>query len=136
MVRSEGEKLKRVIVCTPEHEYAHASNLEKHNIGELGNPKIAIQQHDALKSKLSEFGTEVIDIPELPEHPNSVFTRDTALSTPSGLPDTILHLDKVLMTLGQEQLLYCREFVSDFTGLDWTLEEDVRDNWPKALLKK
>jgi len=195
MVRSEGEKLKRVIVCTPEHEYAHASNLGKHNIGELGNPEIAIQQHDALKSKLSEFGAEVIDISELTGHPNSVFTRDTALFTPRGyiklrlgletrqgeeewmaatldsrkefcigeiktpgtveggdvvlagkvafigkslrtnaegikqvsallkmmgyeirvikLPDTILHLDKTLMTLGSEQLLYCREFVSE-----------------------
>jgi len=194
MVKSEGEKLKQVIVCTPEHEYTHASNFEKHNIGELGNPKLAIQQHDALKSKLVEFGAEVIDVPELAEHPNSVFTRDTALSTPQGyirlrlgletrqgegawmaaildsfkepyvgeiktpgtveggdvvlagnvafigksqrtnkegikqlstllkmmgyeiqvikLPDTILHLDKVLMVLGTEQILYCQEFVS------------------------
>ena len=62
----------------------HVRNLEKHNIGELGNPKAAIQQHDILKSKLIEFGAEVIDIPELNEHPNSVFTRDTALCTPRG----------------------------------------------------
>ena len=84
MLRNEGESLKRVVVCTPKHEYARASNFEKHNIGELGNPKVAIQQHDTLKSKLSEFGAEVIDIPELDEHPNSVFTRDTALCTPRG----------------------------------------------------
>jgi len=36
MVRNEGERLKRVIVCTPRQEYARASNLEKHNIGDLG----------------------------------------------------------------------------------------------------
>ncbi len=84
MLRNEGESLKRVIVCTPKREYACASNLKKHNIGELGNPKVAVQQHDKLKSKLREFGAEVIDIPELDEHPNSVFTRDTALCTPQG----------------------------------------------------
>ena len=84
MLRNEGESLKRVIVCTPKHEYARAANLKKHNIGELGNPEIAVQQHDKLKSKLGEFGAEVIDIIELDEHPNSVFTRDTALCTPRG----------------------------------------------------
>ena len=84
MVRNEGESLKRVVVCTPKREYTSASNLEKHNIGELGNPKVTIQQHDTLKSKLKEFGAEVMDIPELDEHPNSVFTRDTALCTPKG----------------------------------------------------
>ena len=84
MLSNEGERLKRVVVCTPRQEYARDSNFEKHNIGKLGDPKIAIQQHDALKSKLREFGAEVIDIPELDEHPNSVFTRDTALCTPKG----------------------------------------------------
>jgi arginine deiminase len=64
MLRNEGESLKRVVVCTPKREYARAGNFEKHNIGELGNPKIAIQQHGTLKSKLSEFGAEVIDILE------------------------------------------------------------------------
>ena len=195
MLRSEGERLKRVVVCTPRHEYACATNLEKHNIGNLGNPKVAIQQHDRLKAKLREFNVEVVDIAELNEHPNSVFTRDTALCTPQGyiklnlglktrqgedewmadaldsigepcageikapgtveggdvvlagavafiaesirtnkegitqfsvllekmgyeiriikLPDTILHLDKVLITLGPKQLLYCKEIVSE-----------------------
>ena len=84
MLKNEGERLKRVIVCTPKREYACATNLEKHNIGKLGNPKVAVQQHDKLKSKLREFSAEVIDIPELDEHPNSVFTRDTALCTPQG----------------------------------------------------
>lgn len=84
MLRNEGERLKQVVVCTPKYEFPRASNLEKHNIGELGNPKAAIQQHDTLKSKLGEFGTELMDIPELEEHPNSVFTRDTALCTPQG----------------------------------------------------
>jgi arginine deiminase len=84
MLRNEGESLKRVVVCSPKREYARAGNFENHNIGELGNPEVAILQHGMLKSKLSEFGAEVIDIPELDKHPNSVFTRDTALCTPRG----------------------------------------------------
>ncbi len=215
MLRSEGERLKRVVVCTPQHEYAHASNLEKHNIGELSNPGVAIQQHDMLKSKLIEFGAEVIDISELDKHPNSVFTRDTALCTPRGyiklrlgletrqgeeewmaatldslnepcigeikapgtveggdvvlageiafigksirtnaegikqlsvllkmmgydirvikLPNTILHLDKALMTLGAEQVLYCKELVSkekinSFDGIEISCGGDTTAN--------
>ena len=58
--------------------------LEKHNIGELGEVETAVFQHNTLKSTLRAFGAEVIDLPELEDHPNSVFTRDTALSTPKG----------------------------------------------------
>jgi dimethylargininase len=66
-------------------EYARgASDLEKHNIGELSRPEVAIQQHDRLKATLRGFGAGVLDIPELEDHPNSVFTRDTALCTPRG----------------------------------------------------
>ena len=205
MLRNEGERLRKVIVCTPRKEYALGANdLEKHNIGELGDPIIAIEQHNALKSTLKEFGAKVIDTPELENHPNSVFTRDTALSTPRGyvklrlgiesrqdegqwmadvlekigekcvgevippgtvdggdvilagdiafigrsvrtnkdginqlsgilakigyeirvilLPDTILHLDKVLMTLGPRQLLYCNDLIAEkkIEGFDVT----------------
>jgi dimethylargininase len=215
MLSNEGERLKQVVVCTPRKEYARASNLEKHNIGELGDPKLAIQQHDTLKSKLRDFGAEVIDIPELAEHPNSVFTRDTALCTPQGyvklrpgletrqgeegwmaealeaieepcvggieapgtveggdivlagkvafigrsirtnkygirqlstllemigyevrlieLPDTILHIDKALMALGPEQVLYCREIVpkekiKGFEGIGISCSGDTTAN--------
>ena len=215
MLKSEGERLKQVVVCTPKYEYSHASNLKKHNIGELGNPKIAIQQHGTLKSKLIEFGAKVIDIPELAGHPNSVFTRDTALCTPQGyvklrlgletrqgedewmaetlnsykeccigeikapgtveggdvvlagnvafigksirtniegikqlsailekmeykiriieLPDTVLHLDKALMTLGPEHVLYNKELVSKtdingFQGVSISCEGNITAN--------
>jgi len=195
MVRDEGERLNQVVVCTPRKEYTRGnSDLERHNIGALSDPVVAIQQHNVLKATLKEFGAEVIDIPELENHPNSVFTRDTALSTPRGyvklrlglesrqdedkwmadaleaigeecvgeiiapgtveggdvvlagevafvgrsirtnqegikqlsgmltkmgyeirvivLPDTILHLDKVLMVLGSRRVLYCGELVT------------------------
>ena len=35
-----------------------------------------------MKSTIAAFGAEVIDLSEMSGHPNSVFTRDTALSTP------------------------------------------------------
>ena len=202
LVKNEGDPLKRVVVCTPKEEYARASNRKEHNIGDLGNPAVAIQQHDALKNTLKDFGAEVLDVPELAGHPNSVFTRDTAICTPQGyiklllglptrqsegawmaqvldaqgtscigeikppgtleggdvvlagevafigrsvrtnaegirqfadimipmgfairvinLPETILHLDKVLMVLGGKQALYCKELISqeDIKGFD------------------
>jgi len=84
MVRNEGDKLTRAVVCTPNREYFRLDNLEEHNIDGLANPEIAFQQHALLKSTLAAFGVEVIDIPELDGHPNSVFTRDAALCTPEG----------------------------------------------------
>ena len=41
-------------------------------------------QHLALKNLLINYGFEVHDMPELKDHPNSVFTRDTSLVTPQG----------------------------------------------------
>jgi dimethylargininase len=94
MVRNEGERLRQVVVCTPREEYARgASDLEKHNIGELSDPEIAIRQHKVLQATLEEFGAKVLDIPELEGHPNSVFTRDTALCTPQGYIELWLGLE-------------------------------------------
>ena len=195
MIRNEGERLQHVVVCTPRKEYALGARDPKHNIGELSDPEVAIQQHTALQTTLGEFGAQVLDILELEGHPNSVFTRDTALCTPQGyielrlgletrqgegewmaraldaigvprvgritapgtveggdvvlagkvafvgrsirtneegirqlsgmlevmgyeirvieLPDTILHLDKALMVLDPNQVLYCQELVTE-----------------------
>ena len=93
MLRNEGDRLTRVVVCTPREEYFRASDLKNHNITQLADRNLAIQQHDTLKSKIMEFGSEVIDIPELANHPNSVFTRDTALCTPNGYIKVRLGLD-------------------------------------------
>jgi dimethylargininase len=202
MLGSEGERLTRVVVCTPGDGYCNAHNLEKHNIIESPDRDRAIEQHDALKDCLRTFGAEVIDVPELPGHPNSVFTRDTALCTRLGyielrmgletrrgeeewmsrilvslgeplfgrieapgtveggdvilagsvafvghsirtneagveqlasfltafdydvrvipLPDSILHLDKVLMLAGPDRAIYCRDLIpkDSLRGLD------------------
>ncbi len=93
MLKNEGDGLLCVIVCSPKKEYFRVSNLKKHNITQLANRNLAIQQHNMLKSKIADFGSKVIDIPELANHPNSVFTRDTALCTPNGYIKLRLGLD-------------------------------------------
>jgi len=216
MLRDESDRLEKVVVCAPRREYSRASSdLERHNIGVLGSPEMAISQHDTLKTALRRFGAEVIDAPELIGHPNSVFTRDTAVCTPRGyiklrlglesrqgeeewmaailkelgktcageieapgtveggdivlagsvafighsirtneegilqlsrflkkmgyeirvieLPETILHLDKILMVLGSGKILYCSEFVSQqdiagYFGIDVPCGEEATAN--------
>jgi dimethylargininase len=84
MLRSEADRLTRVIVSTPVQEYTKAENLKAHNILEPADQETAVRQHDLIKETMRSFGSEVIDVPELEGHPNSVFTRDTALCTPDG----------------------------------------------------
>ena len=84
MIRNEGDTLKQVIVCTPRTEYYRAAELNRHNLTVPADPGTAMRQHQLLTELLSREGAEVIDLPELPGHPNSVFTRDTAVITPEG----------------------------------------------------
>ena len=84
MLRNEGDRLTRAVVSTPESQYFRVASLEAHNMNEEADREKTQQQHGQLKSMLSGFGCEVIDAPELADHPNSVFTRDVALSTPRG----------------------------------------------------
>ena len=93
MLRNEGDSLSRVVVCSPKHEYFHVSDPAAHNIGEIADPETAKRQHDRLKSALAAFGADVVDVPELTDHPNSVFVRDTALCTPEGYVKLRLGLD-------------------------------------------
>lgn len=84
MIRSEGDILTKVAVCSPKSEYFKVSNFKRHNFFQIPDYKKAIEQHDILKFILNDFGCQVIDIPELANHPNSVFTRDTSVCTPEG----------------------------------------------------
>ncbi len=84
MVKSEGERLRRVIICRPEREYYRVNNLQAHNIQMVADQVLALRQYGELKKLLEKSGCEVIEIPELKNHPNSVFVRDTALVTPRG----------------------------------------------------
>jgi dimethylargininase len=84
MLSNEGDRLTRVVVCTPGDQYCCVSDLKRHNILEPADPGRALEQHRTLKDCLANFGCHVIDAPELAGHPNAVFTRDTALCTPEG----------------------------------------------------
>jgi len=83
-VRSEGDRLRRVIICAPRREYFRVDNLEAHNIAATADPPKARRQHARLRTALREAGATVINLPELVEHPNSVFARDACLVTPGG----------------------------------------------------
>ena len=74
----------RVIVSSPGKEYFSVSELDKHNITSLSDPEKALIQHLALKTLLIDYGFKVLDVPELKDHPNSVFTRDSSLVTSRG----------------------------------------------------
>jgi dimethylargininase len=84
MVNHEGAALTRVVVCTPREQYFRVGDCDAHNIRQCADPARTVTQHHTLKAVLAHSGCEVIDLPELPDHPNSVFTRDTALCTPKG----------------------------------------------------
>jgi dimethylargininase len=84
MVRSEGDRLKGVVVSTPGDAYFNVADLAAHNINECPDRANTLQQFSVLRSTMEAFGCEVIDVPELADHPNSVFPRDVALCTPRG----------------------------------------------------
>ena len=79
MIKNEGDRLIKVIVCSPNREYFNIENLKNHNIKEAADRNLAIEQHNKLKAIMKNAGVEVTDTGELPGHPNSVFTRDAAV---------------------------------------------------------
>jgi dimethylargininase len=84
MVRNEGETLRRVVVCAPRREYFRVEDPESHNIGEPADQAKAAAQHRYLRAVLRGAGARVVNLKELPGHPNSVFARDTSLMVPDG----------------------------------------------------
>ncbi len=76
--------MKRVVTCPPIIEYFEVDDIKRHNINQPTDSAKAFQQHEELRSVISESGCKVVRIPELAGHPNSVFTRDTSLVTPEG----------------------------------------------------
>jgi len=93
MVKNEGDRLTRVVVSTPGDDYFNPGNLADHNLTQLADRDLTLQQHAELKATLQSGGAAVIDLPELAGHPNSVFTRDTALATPEGYVKLNMGLD-------------------------------------------
>ncbi|MFP4344631.1 MAG: dimethylarginine dimethylaminohydrolase family protein [Anaerolineales bacterium] len=84
MLRNEGHRLRRVVVSSPGEAYFEPEDLEVHNLTARVDGERAASQHAALSALLMSCGAEVIAVPALEGHPNSVFTQDTALATPQG----------------------------------------------------
>lgn len=82
--KSKKPLLRQVVMCSPSVEYFIVDNKQKHNITESADKNIAIYQHRNLVKTIENLGTEVLLINELKAHPNSVFTKDTAVSIPAG----------------------------------------------------
>jgi dimethylargininase len=93
MVRNEGDMLRRVVLCSPRREYCRVADPRSHNIHEIADRQTSLEQHRQLRDVLAGAGAEVVDVPELPDHPNSVFTRDTSLVTPQGYIQLRMGLD-------------------------------------------
>lgn len=85
MLQDEGARLRWVAVCAPGAAYFSVVDLAAHNIHERADRARAEAQHRALRAALAACGAEVLVVPELAGHPNSVFTQDVALATPEGL---------------------------------------------------
>jgi dimethylargininase len=76
--------MNRIVVSSPGAEYFDPGDLQSHNIAARPDAERAVAQHAALKQMLADSGFSVADVPGLPGHPNSVFTRDTAVCIPGG----------------------------------------------------
>jgi dimethylargininase len=59
-------------------------SVTRQNFVEVPCADAACRQHSALRRALRGAGAEVVEITELPCHPNSVFVRDVALVVPDG----------------------------------------------------
>lgn len=84
MLRSEGDRLTKVVVSRPGDAYFDPRTHKANNINEVADRDETQRQYDRLISVMRAFGSEVVEVPELPGHPNSVFTRDVSLCTPKG----------------------------------------------------
>lgn len=84
MLHNEGERLVRVVVSSPRKEYYRVTDPLEHNLNEAAEPERTQAQHRGLVAAMVERGVEIVDVPELEGHPNSVFTRDVSLVTPEG----------------------------------------------------
>ena len=92
-VAHEAHFLKEVVLCPPQKEYFSVSDKKSHNITELADREKAVLQHQLLTELISKIGVNIIAIDELQGHPNSVFTRDTALVTPKGFVKLRMGID-------------------------------------------
>jgi dimethylargininase len=119
MWRSEGDKIKKMILCPPGPEYLKVDDLEEYGFKELPDLETARKQFLALQAAVEAAGGEVIAVEELRGHPNSVFTRDVSLGTPDGFVQVRMGLpsrrgeepwmSEILSELGMDRVGEIRE---------------------------
>jgi len=93
MIRSEADPLRTVLVCPPGPAYAGVSDLAAQNIAEVPDLVLAGEQHARLVALLAASGARVVEVRELPGHPNATFTRDPVLVTPAGYVELRMGLE-------------------------------------------
>ncbi|MBL7137160.1 MAG: amidinotransferase [Bacteroidales bacterium] len=76
--------LPTLITCAPGPAYFGVTDLHVHHLTQVADKHRASEQHDSLIQTIEQAGTKVINLEELPGHPNSVFTKDPAVCTPQG----------------------------------------------------
>ncbi len=76
--------IKSAVMCFPEEEFFSVRDFTLHNFASVVNREKAIKQFDRLKETLLRLGVDVRQVKELEGHPNSVFTRDTAVVLKEG----------------------------------------------------
>ncbi|MDG5785954.1 dimethylarginine dimethylaminohydrolase family protein [Evansella sp. AB-P1] len=76
--RTEYDKLKRVILCEPEHMTIHGeiNETQKHFKDKGFHIEIAKEQHQNFVKTLQKHGVDVILLPVNSNYPEQVFTRD------------------------------------------------------------
>jgi len=57
MVKNEGHRLTRFIVCTPGNEYFNVKDYKMQNFNEPADQIKTVEQHDRLKSIMNQFGS-------------------------------------------------------------------------------
>jgi dimethylargininase len=119
MLKDEGERLTRVVICSPSDAYFGVSDCEAHNFNETADPQRTRAQFARLVSILESAGCDVVDRPELEGHPNSVFTRDASLCTPGGF---------IKLRMGLESRRGEEEWMARIlASLDEPLAGEIRD---------
>jgi len=73
-----------MITCSPGPSYFNPSDLDSHNFMQPSDPVKAKEQHQSLIRTIEQTGTRVVNLQEMPGHPNSVFTKDTLVCTRQG----------------------------------------------------
>jgi dimethylargininase len=76
--------LKKVLLCNLKESYFKVKNHKLHNLNQGIDKERALIQFGTFKNTLLEAEVPIVSIPELKNHPNSIFVRDTAAITKDG----------------------------------------------------